>query len=97
MLANRTTTAVKNLQEVLGQGIVNAKENYREEPRGVLRDATPEASLANKDLPDLQSSVCLAEEMGESLGAGEVLLGRLQETSRSRTMTASISTWGLIA
>jgi hypothetical protein len=64
--------------------------------RGVLKDATPEASPANKSLPGLQSSVRLAEEMGKSLGAGQVLLGRLQETTRSGTVTTSLSFAGLI-
>ena len=34
-----------------------------------------EAQSADEDLPHLQSPFCLAEEMGQGLGAGAVLLG----------------------
>ncbi len=33
-------------------------------------------------MPDLQPTVRLAEEMGEGLGAGQVLLGNVQKWAR---------------
>ena len=45
-----------------------------------------EAQSADEDLPHLQSPVCLAEEMGQGLGAGSVLLRSVQETAGDTTM-----------
>jgi hypothetical protein len=39
-------------------------------------------NLPTKILPDLQPTIRLAEEMGESLGAGQVLLGNVQKEAR---------------
>ena len=34
----------------------------------MIQDATQEAQLANKNMPDLQPAIFVAEEMGEGLG-----------------------------
>jgi hypothetical protein len=52
----------------------------------VIQDATQEAELTNEDMPDLQTPVFVAEEMGEGLGSGEVLLRRVQKEVRGGTM-----------
>jgi hypothetical protein len=52
----------------------------------VIQDATQEAELTNEDMPDLQTPVFVAEEMGEGLGSGEVLLRRVQKEVKGGTM-----------
>ena len=37
-------------------------------------------------MPDLQQVIRLAEKMGERLGAGQVLLGRVQKAARERSL-----------
>jgi hypothetical protein len=37
-------------------------------------------------VPDLQSTIRLAEEMGEGLGAGQVLLGSVQKEASHLTV-----------
>jgi len=37
-------------------------------------------------MPDLQPVIRLAEEMGEGLGAGQVLLGSVQKAVKERSM-----------
>ena len=52
----------------------------------MIQDATQEAQPANEDMPDLQPPIFLAEEMGEGLGSGEVLLRRVQKEVKGGTM-----------
>ena len=58
----------------------------------MIEDATSETQLANENMPDLQSPILVAEEMGEGLGSGQVLLRGLQKKARGRTMKHGILT-----
>lgn len=51
------------------------------------REETTKTQSAHKDLPGLQSALCLAEEVGEGLGSSEVLLRSLQEKEATRGNT----------
>jgi hypothetical protein len=52
----------------------------------VIKNATQETQFAYQDMPDLQPPVFLAEEVGEGLGSGQVLLRRVQRQAKSNTM-----------
>ena len=52
----------------------------------LITNATQETQFACQDMPDLQPPVFLAEEMGEGLGRGQVLLRRVQRQAKSNTM-----------
>ncbi len=49
----------------------------------VIKNATSETQFAHQNMPDLQPSVYLAEEVGKGLGSGQVLLRRMQRQAKS--------------
>jgi hypothetical protein len=52
----------------------------------VIKNATSETQFAHQNMPDLQPPVFLAEEVGEGLGSGQVLLRRVQRQAKGGTM-----------